>query len=185
MINFYDIINCRKSNTLKAINCHKDHKMKKIDLFIENARLLEENFGIVPLLYGSLGLGFITEKDIEVDDIDVLIPRVFLNAEWQSFKAVLEDNGYVLTDEHEHTFCYNGVAYSYAEIEELEAFAGIGVSQIGVCEYNGCSFLILSAEQYLRVYQRSSEDGYRINVRKKKDAEKIEYIKRFISESEH
>ena len=32
----------------------------KFNLFLENARLLSDKFGIVPLLYGSLGLEYLT-----------------------------------------------------------------------------------------------------------------------------
>ena len=43
-------------------------------------------------------------------------------------------------------------------------------------EADGVRFLLLSLEQYLLVYQKSSKDGYRVNVRQKKDADKIKFI---------
>jgi len=152
--------------------------MKNFELFIDNAALLSRRFGIVPLLYGSLGLEYLTGAHLEADDIDILIPRVFIAERWDEFKAALEGDGYVLTDEHEHTFTRGGVEYSYAYIEDLEPFAGIAYSDIGVREVGGVRFGLLTAEQYLRVYRRSSEDGYRINVRKKKDADKIALLER-------
>ena len=72
----------------------------KIYLFLENARLLSEEFGIVPLLYGSLGLEYLTGENLDADDIDILIPKVFLTDNWVSFKNILESNGYILIDEH-------------------------------------------------------------------------------------
>lgn len=148
----------------------------KFNLFLENARLLSEKFGIVPLLYGSLGLEHLTGEALGADDIDILIPRAFITERWQKFKAVLETQGYVLTDAHEHTFVRDGVACSYADIEDLESFAGIRAEDIETHEVNGVRFLLLSLEQYLTVYKRSSMDGYRVNVRQKKDAEKIRFI---------
>ena len=148
----------------------------KFNLLLENARLLSEKFGIVPLLYGSLGLEYLTGEALGADDIDILVPRVFITERWQEFKAVLEKQGYVLTDAHEHTFVRDGVAYSYADIEDLESFAGIRAEDIETREVNGVRFLLLSLEQYLTVYKRSSMDGYRVNVRQKKDAEKIRFI---------
>ena len=96
----------------------------KFNLFLENARLLSDKFDIVPLLYGSLGLKYLTGNALGVDDIDILVPRVFITERWHEFKAILEAQGYVLTDAHEHTFVRDGVEYSYADIEDLEAFAG-------------------------------------------------------------
>ncbi len=148
----------------------------KFNLFLENARLLSDKLDIVPLLYGSLGLEYLTGDDLGADDIDILVPRVFITERWQEFKAFLEEHGYVLTDEHEHTFVRDGVAYSYADIEDLESFAGIYAEDIEIHEVDGVRFLLLSLEQYLLVYQKSSKDGYRVNVRQKKDADKIRFI---------
>ena len=148
----------------------------KFNLFLENAQLLSEKFNIVSLLYGSLGLEYLTGDALDADDIDILVPRVFITDRWQEFKAVLEEHGYVLVDEHEHTFVRDGAAYSYADIEDLESFAGIRMKDIELREADGVRFLLLSLEQYLAVYQKSSKDGYRVNVRQKKDADKIRFI---------
>ena len=148
----------------------------KFNLFLENARLLSDKFGIVLLLYGSLGLEYLTGDALCSDDIDILVPCVFITELWHEFKALLEAQGYVLVDEHEHTFARDGVAYSYADIEDLESFAGIRTKDIEMCEADGVRFLLLSLEQYFAVYQKSSKDGYRVNVRQKKDADKIRFI---------
>ena len=150
--------------------------INKFKLFFENARLLSDKFGIVPLLYGSLGLEYLTGDALNADDIDILVPRVFITERWHEFKAILEERGYVLADEHEHTFVRDGVAYSYADIEDLEPFAGINTEDIETYEADGVRFLLLSLEQYLAAYKQSSKDGYRVNVRQKKDADKIRFI---------
>ena len=148
----------------------------KFNLFLENARILSDKFDIVPLLYGSLGLEYLTGDALDADDIDILVPRVFITERWCKFKVLLEVQGYVLVDEHEHTFVRDGVAYSYADIEDLESFAGINTEAIEMHEVDGIRFLLLSLEQYLAVYRQSSKDGYRVNVRQKKDADKIRFI---------
>ena len=148
----------------------------KFNLFLENARFLSDKFDIIPLLYGSLGLEYLTGDALGSDDIDILVPRVFITERWCEFKALLEAQGYVLIDEHEHTFVRDSVAYSYADIEDLESFAGIHAEDIEMCEADGVRFLLLSLEQYLAVYRQSSKDGYRVNVRQKKDADKIRFI---------
>ena len=47
---------------------------------------------------------------------------------------------------------------------------------------DGVTFKVLSLEQYLKVYCASVKDGYRVNVRKKKDGEKIDFIKKHLKE---
>ena len=153
----------------------------KFNLFLENARLLSDKFGIVPLLYGSLGLEYLTGDALGADDIDILVPRVFITERWHEFKSFLEVQRYALTDEHEHTFVRDGVAYSYADIEDLKSFAGIYVEDIEMHEADGVRFLLLSLEQHLTVYRQSSKDGYRVDIRQKKDADKIKFIESKLS----
>ena len=152
----------------------------KVSLFLENARFLGENFGIVPLLYGSLGLEYRTGQDLGADDIDILIPGEFLRRRWGELQTALEEAGYVLTDSHEHTFEKNNVSYSYAEIEDLTPFAGIDLAQIPKLEKQGVTFFVLTISQYLQVYTASSKDGYRIHVRQKKDGEKIAFLQKIL-----
>ena len=140
--------------------------MKK-QAFFENARLISDRMGITPLMYGSLGLEYLTGASFHADDIDILIPEIFITDRWNEFRNVLEENGYVLTDEHEHTFEKGGIAYSYARLEELESFAGIGMDEIAVCEAENVRFRLLSLRQYLKVYTASAKDGYRVNVKEK------------------
>ena len=153
--------------------------MKK-SLFFENVKLLADMFEIIPLMYGSLGLEYITNENLNSDDIDILIPDIFVNERWNEFKNVLTENGYVLIDEHEHSFLKDRVCYSYASFEELESFAKINLSDIGCKSDLGVNFKVLSLEQYLKVYTSSFKDGYRINVRKKKDADKILFIQKHL-----
>lgn len=151
-------------------------------MFFENAKLLAETFEIIPLMYGSSGLEYITGKNMNADDIDILIPEVFVNEKWEDFKSALIKNGYVLIDRREHTFQKDGICYSYAPVEDLKSFAKINLSDIEIQINHGIQFRVLSLEQYLRVYTASSKDGYRINVRQKKDNDKILFIQKQLDE---
>ena len=153
--------------------------MKKL-MFFENAKLLYDNFGIIPLMYGSLGLEYITNGTLNADDIDILIPEVFVIERWNEFKHFMTSKGYMLLDEHEHTFEKNDILYSYASIEELKTFAEIELSDIEKRCSNGIEFKVLSLKQYLKVYRASAKDGYRITVREKKDNDKIAFIEKHL-----
>ncbi len=150
--------------------------MMKKAAFFENAKLLMDKFAIIPLMYGSLGLEYITGENLNADDIDILIPEVFLKERWEEFKNLLTDQGYILIDEQEHAFQKNRIHYAYASIEELESFAKINLSEIEQRNNDEVWFKLLSLEQYLKVYSASAKDGYRIKVRQKKDNDKITFI---------
>ena len=103
-----------------------------------------------------------------------------MNEKWDKFKEALIENGYVFIDEQEHTFQKDEICYSYASFEELASFANIDLSAVECKSDSGVQFKVLSLEQYLKVYTSSSKDGYRINVRKKKDADKISFIQKHL-----
>ena len=150
----------------------------KFDFFLQNAKMINDKFDIIPLLYGSLGLEVLTNITFNADDIDILVPQVFVTGErWSEFRSFLENNGYELTDEHEHTFRKDGVDYSYASVEGLKDFADIDIRDINIRNSSGTEYMLLSLVQYLKVYRKSSEDGYRMNVKEKQDNQKIELIK--------
>lgn len=145
---------------------------------MQNAEILNDGFNIVPLLYGSLGLEVLTDISLNADDIDILIPQVFITGDkWKEFKLFLESHGYTLIDEHEHTFRKDGIDYSYAFVEGLKEFADIDIRDINIRNSSGTEYMLLSLEQYLKVYRKSSQDGYRVNVKEKQDNKKIELIK--------
>lgn len=153
--------------------------MKKA-AFLENTRLLWKAFGIVPLLYGSLGLEYLTGENLHADDIDILIPEVFLHDRWCKFQNVLANSEYTLTDAHEHAFKKDGITYTYASMEDLQTFDGIPIEEIPQCTCDTVNFRLLSLEQYQRVYAAASKDGYRLEVRQKKDADKLTIIQKHL-----
>ena len=146
--------------------------MDKLIRFKENAKLLNKSLHITPLLYGSLGLSLLIKEKIEVDDIDILIPCIYLKEKWEELYKVLTDNGYVLIDLHEHTFLKDNIKYSYASIESLKEFANIDINETT----DNNSYLHLNLRQYLKVYEASLKDSYRQINKNKNDQDKINII---------
>ena len=122
---------------------------EKFYKFIDNAKLLNKKYEIVPLLYGSLGLEILTSSDLNSDDIDILIPEKYLSGnDWLDFKSFLENYDYKLIDLHEHTFIKHNIEYSYAGIESLESYAGIKIYEIKNYNYFSTKYRLLSLKQY-------------------------------------
>jgi phosphoribosylanthranilate isomerase len=152
----------------------------KFKNFLENAKLLNGRFRVVPLLYGSLGLEQITEANLHSNDINILIPEEFITGDkWLALIDFLEENGYTLIDENTHAFTKEDIEYSYAPIEELKTFAGIDPKDIGIYEKSGVRYKSLSLDQYLTVYQKSQEKYHNANIQDKKaqEEEKVSFIK--------
>ena len=146
--------------------------------FLKMAKLLNDKFNIQPLLYGSLGLEVVTEANLNADDVDVLVPEIFIKSKWNDFRQCLESQGYKMIDLHEHTFENGNIHFSFASIESLETFANIKLSEIKTQTRNKVNYKLLTLKQYLKVYEASSKDSYRKRINKNtKDESKIEFIK--------
>ena len=146
------------------------------DEFLNIARIFNEKLNVVPLLFGSLGLEQRLHTDLNADDIDILIPEIFLNDKLNSVVDIMSEIGYSLYDIHEHAFEKNGLTAAFASIESLIPFAGVDTDNIPVIESADVRYLLLDLQDYLKVYTASSEDGYRKNVKNKNDQQKINLI---------
>ena len=154
--------------------------MKKKE-FLSIAAVLNEQLQIVPLLFGSLGLEQRLHADLNADDIDVLLPEAFLNEKWEHLVSVMNEQGYVLYDLHEHAFEKAGLSVAFASIESLTPFAGVDVGKISVVEETGVRYYLLDLQDYLKVYTESAKDGYRKDRKHKEDGEKVELIKQALN----
>lgn len=153
--------------------------------FAAVANTLNKRFNISPLLYGSLGLEALTKIPLYPEDIDLLIPLTFIRERWEELQSELEHQGYELIDRDEHEFSNGQHKIGFSHIEDLEEYAAIDSNDIEQRNYKGATFKLLNLEQYHRVYSRSLQDGYRIDTRGKKDAEKIKLIKGLLRAKKH
>ena len=155
---------------------------RKYAAFLDVAALLNTQLGAMPLLFGSLGLERRLGVPLAPDDIDVLLPEKWLTVDWRRTAALMGSMGYGLVDEHEHEFAKGDLRIAFAAIESLEPFAGVNMSGIPLVRDQGAEYLLLTLPDYLKVYEASSRDGYRKNVKNKQDQRKTELIRKALKE---
>ncbi|MBE5807000.1 MAG: phosphoribosylanthranilate isomerase [Clostridiales bacterium] len=151
--------------------------------FLQVARMLNEGFGVEPLLFGSLGLEERLDRSLDADDVDVLVPERLLREAWPMLSRAMAALGYALYDDSEHAFERDGVSVAFASLESLGPFAGVDISRIPIVEEKGARYGLLTLPDYLRVYEASSKDGYRKNVKHKQDERKIVLIRKALDEA--
>jgi len=149
----------------------------KFEIFREIAEVLNKKLGVVPVLYGSLGLSRLIKENITINDIDILVPDEFVGEKWGELKKIVEKLGFELSDVSEHEFIRNGQKIAFAEYNNL-ADVDLTIGDLKQSEENGISFYELNLEQYLAVYRYCLHDGYRQT--KHSDKEKIALIERYI-----
>jgi hypothetical protein len=149
--------------------------------FIEIAKRLNRDLNIIPVLYGSLGLEKVTGIRFSPQDIDILVPLVYLEEGWERLKSLLETLGYKLIDLHEHEFKKENVKIGISYYEDLKKFADVDYNNLLKNEDNGVSFRTLSVSEYLKVYNRSLLDGYRRTKNNNKDQNKIKILNELLN----
>ena len=154
---------------------------EKFRNFIKVTKILNKK-GIVPVLYGSLGLYQIIGERGSVNDIDFLIPEVWLEEKWHEFKKYLESHQFRMDDEHEHEFSHPNIGgwIAFGSIEESRTYSGLKVEELTSVIFDGANYLTLNADQFLASYKKSLEDSYRQNKKNKTDVEKIKAIEEHI-----
>lgn len=151
---------------------------KEFDLFLEVAEELNKNFKIKPLIWGSLGLSLVIGEFKKVEDIDVLLPDIYIKNKWGDLKRLMEGLKFKLIDEKEHEFGKNKIKIAFAGYSDL--FYKIPTSSLKVYSYAGSEFRNLSAEQYLKQYKEIVKIPYRTKTWKvKEDIKKIKLIEDF------
>ncbi|GIN72799.1 hypothetical protein J14TS2_32740 [Bacillus sp. J14TS2] len=146
------------------------------DEFIEIAKMMNKELNIIPVLYGSLGLEKVTEIEFSPQDIDILVPLTFLEEKWELLEAVLGRLGYELIDLHELEFQKGNVKIGISYYEDLKKFADVDYNNLKKNEDSGAIYRTLSISEYLKVYKRSSIDGYRRTKKDNKDQSKIQIL---------
>lgn len=155
---------------------NKDQHLQKE--FIGLCKSFNKEFRIIPVLYGSLGFGKATKLEFSPQDIDILVPFVYLNEQWSALKNLMEWLGYSVIDYREHEFSdgYNQVGFSF--IEDLEIFAGVDHRSLEKVLEDGAEYYVLSLDDYLKIYTKSSTDGYRRTKNYGEDLKKMEVIRK-------
>ncbi len=171
-----------KADYEQASRFPEEFKAKK-KTFLQIAKKLNEKFKVTPLLFGSLGLEQRLQTNLNADDIDVLIPEMFLKEKWSDIVETMAENGYSLYDTHEHAFKNSDLSIAFASIENLVPFAGIELAKIPIVAEMDVQYYLLDLQDYLKVYTASSKDGYRRDIKNKNDIQKINLINQALSKT--
>lgn len=127
---------------------HGDDAM--MDEFLHLALRLNEEPGLAPPPFGPLGLGLRQGMNLEAHDIDVLVPEHHLGDGWDELITIMQDDGYVLHDLHEHAFRRHGASVAFASPESLAPFAGVDVDAIPVIGRGDIRYRLPELPDYLK-----------------------------------
>ena len=150
-----------------------------MDEFLSKILEILKELNIKPVVYGSFGVATYLGNFKDFEDIDILIEDEFINDKWVEFRKFFELNDFVLTDEKEHEFKFEGKKVGFASKNILIRDKIIN-DYSELVHYKNEDAFTLKPEDFLKAYKYSIKDGYRINTRGKKDNSIIEKLEIYI-----
>ncbi|MBI2674123.1 MAG: hypothetical protein HYX22_00060 [Candidatus Yanofskybacteria bacterium] len=130
---------------------------KKFKAFLEIAEVLNKH-GIIPTLYGSLGLYRLIGQRDEIDDIDIVIPEICAKEKLPELIKIMEGIGYKQDKTFPHEFFKDKEQIGFELEEELKEFAGVDVSNYKTTKINNAEFRELSLGDYLKFYSKALKE---------------------------
>jgi len=164
-------------------NRHGAANREKFEIFLEVAEGLNKAFSVAPIITGSLGLCRVIGDFKEAEDIDIWVPREFIEVKWAETITFMKGIGFELKDEHEHEFFRQGEVVAFGSDTDLAAQAKISPDTLNVSEAGGEKFKEFTAQQYLDIYKLMLRDNYRQEKKGKNDLQKIKLIEEYIKEN--
>lgn len=162
----------------------------KMELFFRISELLN-SLGIVPMLFGSMGLEHRLNVDLNVQDLDVSILKSdFIKNKYKIRKLML-DSGYELLQESNMslTFYIDGIEVEFyyfdkdecgnilIDVKSLSDIAVLSLNGVEVFHKGSVSYMLPSLPDYLKIYTAFSKSLIRKQMGKcDKDLQKIRLI---------
>ncbi|MDO8507366.1 MAG: hypothetical protein Q7S53_02255 [bacterium] len=127
---------------------------KKFESFLKIAKAFNSH-QIVPTLYGSLGLYRVLDQTGEVNDIDIIIPAIYLSDKWDELIEIMAEAGYKQDSTFPHEFVNGGTRVGFESDADL--YADINPENFNITQVDNVEFKELKAEEYLASYRKTVE----------------------------
>src|SRR5215471_4469262 len=129
---------------------------EKFNTFLEVAKWLNQH-GIIPIIYGSLGLYRHIEQIDEIEDIDIVVPTSWLQDKFPELINMMQAIGYTQDTTFPHEFTQEATRVGFEPDADLSD-CGVKVTDLSISKVDGVEFKELRAEDYLFVYRRTLEE---------------------------
>lgn len=147
--------------------------------YIEINAFLKDK-GINPILYGSLGVSLYLGEFKEIGDIDILIEDEWVKGDkWQELIKLMNRHGFKLINEHEHEFINDqnvDVSFSFHSILIRDKI-GDPIKDLAIIQKDNLNIKTLNMKCFIKAYEYSAKDGYRLAKRGKDDLQVVELLK--------
>jgi hypothetical protein len=144
-----------------------------------------QDAGVEPVLYGSQGVSLYLGAFKQFGDIDLLVENRWVDTDWQKLVTIMKGLGFTLHSDHEHDF--TDKSDTQAGFASIDILVRDGITQslegaLEVFSINGAQIPALRPELFKKAYEFSERDGYRKDVRGKKDREVVARLNEYLDQ---
>ncbi len=125
----------------------------KFKTFLDVTRELNKH-EIIPILYGSLGLSRIIPVD-QVNDIDIVIPNIWLEAKFNKLKQIMQVLGYEQDANYPHEFVKEDINIGFEPESELEEDINKTIQELNLSVIDDAKFRELTPQDYKKIYSKT------------------------------
>jgi hypothetical protein len=148
--------------------------------FFALAKKMNEQFSIIPLLIGSVGLNMLVDDDVWMGDLDIVIPHYMRpDRKWicPNYVKFMENEGYEFVDVWEGEFHKGEIMIHTSGDNLFEGYADIDIRSCPIVQTDGAIYKMLTLEQHLILYTATAEYKFRDREENNLDYEITEYEK--------
>lgn len=149
-------------------------------LFLQIVKKLNK-IGIIPIVYGSLGLYISIGERGKINDIDLILKNKDFKKTWNDIISIMSNFGYKIDPDHCEEFIGKTPYVSFSDISGMKDVTGIIKKFIRI-KTSDAEFLNLSLKKYLSIYENGLNNKWRRMKKEKDDLLKISYIKDELAE---
>ncbi|MDO9629561.1 MAG: hypothetical protein Q7I99_06645 [Acholeplasmataceae bacterium] len=146
---------------------------------IEVSSILNQEFLVIPLLYGSFALQEVLGKDYQAKDIDLLISNDVLRNKIDLIQAFVM-KGFTYINKEVLTFEKNGIEIEISNLEQWIKNSNWNMNENILVSQKEVRYHLLSAKNLERLYLYLTNDKRRSKEKKQKDQEKLSDLKMFL-----
>lgn len=151
--------------------------MKKV--FEEAVKILNEDFNVIPIVYGSYCLELVMKESFNANDVDMLVPNEFFSQRYGLINKFTL-NGFEYIEKEVICFVRNNIEVELAKKDDWLNYAKTRDEDLILVEEDGLKYYLLNLESLSKLYQFLFSIENRDAGKRAKDLIKLQKIQEHI-----
>jgi len=142
--------------------------------------LFRRRFDHEPIVYGSLGVELLLNRDFDAHDIDIIVEDA-VHAQAKAIDTMLRENGFETVGREYLAYRKNGVVVEISKMSYWIETCSLAPDGLARASYGGRSYQVLSLDNQIRLYSYLARLPLRTAEKRQRDEIKLEALRQRLS----